>query len=84
MRRSKDIYDRDKWVKGLTVLLQSKNYGLLLSACALLLGTISLHGYGGYESFIDPLLNIQRNINDHADSYYYYMTPCPWLQIKVY
>ncbi len=45
MRRQKDIYDRDRWVKGIKVLLQSTNYGLLLSSCALLLGTLTLFGH---------------------------------------
>jgi len=24
-----------------------------------------------------------QNINEYAQDYYYYMTPCPWLQIKI-
>jgi len=84
MRRQKDIYDRDRWIYGIGVLLKSTNYGLLLSSCALLLGTITLFGHNGYEHFIEPLVKILRNINDHATDYYYYMTPCPWLQIKIY
>ena len=49
-----------------------------------MLGTINLFGPDGYEQFIHPLLKILRNINDYATDYYYYMTPCPWLQIKIY
>jgi len=49
-----------------------------------MLGTIQIFGPDGYEQFMLPLLKILRNINDHATDYYYYMTPCPWLQIKIY
>lgn len=45
MRRQKDIYDKEKWINGFKFLLKSKNYGLLLSSCALLLGTINMYGH---------------------------------------
>jgi hypothetical protein len=37
-----------------------------------------------YQQFIPVLLQLLRNINDNAKDYYYYMTPCPWLQVKIF
>lgn len=32
---------------------------------------------------VSLLIKILQNINVHATDYFYYQTPCPWLQVKV-
>lgn len=54
-----------------------------MSACALIHGTISIMGRDGFNELVPILIKILSNINAHATDYYYYMTPCPWLQIKI-
>jgi vesicle coat complex subunit len=49
LRRHKQIYDKQRWIEGLQVLLKCNNYGLLLSAVSLLRGTIKIVGTDGYE-----------------------------------
>lgn len=79
LRRHKQLYNQEKWIEGLQVLLKCTNYGLLLSAMSLFKGTIKIVGPEGYECLLPQLVFILRNIKDHAQDYYYYMTPCPWL-----
>ena len=83
LRREKQIYDKDLWVQGLHGLLKSTNYGLLLSACSLMKGTIKMFGHEGFESLVPQLVIILSHIQEYAQDYYYYMTPCPWLQVKI-
>lgn len=49
MRKSRDIYNEKVWIDGFKYLLTSTNLGLLLSTCALMLGTIRMKGHSGYE-----------------------------------
>lgn len=56
--------------------------GLLLSGMSLVLTTISTFGRQGYEEIIPLIIQKMANISKYAQDYYYYMTPCPWLQIK--
>jgi AP-2 complex subunit alpha len=73
----------EKWAKGFVDLLENKNYGLLLSACSLIHGVIGTMGRSGFERIPAKLIVIMSKINDYSQDYYYYMTPCPWLQIKI-
>lgn len=52
LRRQKLIYQPVIWVEGMQSLLQSTNYGLLLSACSLLKTTILMFGYEQYVGLI--------------------------------
>ena len=52
LRRQKLIYQPSIWVEGMQSLLQSTNYGLLLSACSLLKTTILMFGYEQYVGLI--------------------------------
>jgi len=70
-------------MNGFRTLLTSTNYGMLLSATALLYGTITIMGREGFGDLVPQLIKILANINQHATDYYYYMTVCPWLQIKI-
>lgn len=79
IRRDKSIYDFQKFLVGFENLFSSTNYGLLLSSCSLLHAVIQIFGHQGYESLISKLVLIMQNINDYAQDYFYYMTPCPWL-----
>lgn len=79
MRRNREIYDQKVWIEGFKYIFTSMNLGLLLSATALMLGTIRLKGPHGYEPFIGPLIHILKTMPEHAQEYHYYMTPCPWL-----
>lgn len=83
LKRSKAFYNQSHWLQGFKDLLANTNYGLLMSACALINGTILAMGPSGFESLVSPLIKILTNINAHATDYFYYQTPCPWLQIKV-
>jgi len=40
-------------------------------------------GPQGFHVHIPQLISILNNINQHSQDYYYYMTPCPWLQVKI-
>ena len=62
LRREKAIYDKELWVEGLHSLLKSTNYGLLLSACSLMKGTIKLFGHDGFESLVPQLVVILSHI----------------------
>ena len=83
LRRQKLIYKPDIWVEGMHSLLSSTNYGLLLSACSLLLTTIKMFGPEQYVSLTPQLVTILSDMQKYAQDYYYYMTPCPWLQCKI-
>lgn len=78
-KRNRSIYDYEKWHQGFIQLMNSQNYGLLLSTCALINGTISVIGRQGYEDLVPKFIKILANINQYATDYFYYMTPCPWL-----
>lgn len=52
LRRYKQLYNKDKWIEGISDLLKCTNYGLLLSAMSLLKGTIKIVGPEGYEVLI--------------------------------
>lgn len=54
-----------------------------MSATALIHGTISIMGREGFGDLVPILIKTLSNINMHAADYYYYMTACPWLQIKI-
>ena len=84
MRKDESIYDYQTWMDGFSYLLTSNNLGLLLSTTTLMLGTIKLKGAQGFDQFIGPLINIFKKMHDYAQEYFYYMTPCPWLQIKIF
>lgn len=64
-------------------MLKESNYGVLLSTMALLNGILEIFGRGGYEEVVSPLITRLSNIAKDSDDYRYYMTPCPWLQIKI-
>lgn len=40
-------------------------------------------GREGFDSLVPLLIKILSNINAYAQDYYYYMTSCPWLQVKI-
>ena len=63
--------------------MKEKNYGLLLTSITLLKGIIEIEGPHRYASLAGPLINRLMNMHQHAHDYYYYMTPCPWLQIRI-
>ena len=46
-------------------------------------GSIKLFGHEGYEGLVPQLVVILSHIQEYAQDYYYYMTPCPWLQVKI-
>jgi AP-2 complex subunit alpha len=39
-------------------------------------------GRQGFQEIVPLIIKILIRINDHSQDYFYYMTPCPWLQIK--
>jgi len=45
--------------------------------------TIQLVGPDAYSPALQQLVFVLENIKEHANNYYYYMTPCPWLQVKI-
>jgi len=53
-------------------LLNQKNYGLLLSACALIHGTIVATGREGFEGVVPKLIRLLQKIPDFATDYLYY------------
>jgi AP-2 complex subunit alpha len=81
-KRNKAIFSEEVWVQGFKDLLSNTNYGLLMSACSLIQGTVLVMGRPGFDAVVHPLIKILSNINSHATDYYYYQTACPWLQIK--
>ena len=54
-----------------------------MSACSLIQGTLTIMSRSGFEELVPILIKILSSISQHATDYYYYMTPCPWLQIRV-
>ena len=64
-------------------LLQQRNYGVLLSACSLIHYTISQIGFQHFLEIPPLLIEILKKIADYGQDYMYYLTPCPWLQIKI-
>lgn len=82
-KRNRDIFKREVWADAFeNELLIQKNYGLLLSACALIHGTLITMGTEGFEGCVSRLVFILSRIHDFATDYLYYRTPSPWLQIK--
>ena len=83
-RRNQSICDVAVWSGAFKDdLLIQKNYGLLLSACSLIHGTVLVKGRDGFEGVVPKLIRILQRIHDYATDYLYYRTPSPWLQIKV-
>ena len=83
MRRQKLIYKPEIWVEGMHSLLSATNNGLLLSACSLLKTTIQMFGPESYVGLMPRLVGVLADMQKYAQDYYYYMTPCPWLQVKI-
>jgi len=83
LRRQPSIYHEEAFKAGFSTILRSTNFGLLLSACSLLYVTIQLVGPEAYSPALQQLVFVLENIKEHANNYYYYMTPCPWLQVKI-
>jgi len=87
LKRKKSLFNEKSWPAGLYQLLASKNFGLLLAGCSLLQGVINLHGaevFGEYaESLVLRLIYKMNQMKADGKDYYYYMTPCPWLQIMI-
>lgn len=82
-KRNRDIFNREVWADAFeNELLVQKNYGLLLSACGLIYGTLISKGVEGFEGCINKIIYILSRIHDYATDYLYYRTPSPWLQIK--
>ena len=82
-RRDRSIYDIDSWLKGFKFLLGQKHKGILMSTCSLIQGVVSIMGREGLHDLVPSLTSVLQNIGSHAEDYYYYKTPCPWLQVKV-
>ena len=53
-------------------LLNQKIYGLLLSACGLIHGTILAQGREGFEGVVPKLIRLLHKIHDFATDYLYY------------
>ena len=70
-------------MEGITGLLNQNNYGLLLSSCALLKTSITMFGNENFVPLMPQLVTILSDIQKYSQDYYYYMTPCPWLQVKI-
>lgn len=81
-KRDKGIYNYEIWLQGFKDLLLNTNYGLLMSACSLIHGVITVVSRSGFEQLVHQLIRILANINANATDYFYYQTPCPWLQVK--
>ncbi len=79
-KRNPNVFDRAVWAGAFRDdLLNQKNYGLLLSACALMYGTILKMGRDGFEGIVPKLISLLQKIHDYATDYLYYRTPSPWL-----
>jgi len=82
-KRDKEVFKKDVWADAFeNELLLQKNYGLLLSACGLIYGTLISQGTEGFEGCIPKVIYILSRIHDFSTDYLYYRTPSPWLQIK--
>lgn len=82
-KRNRDVFNREVWAEALeNELLTQKNYGLLLSACGLIHGTLITMGTEGFEGIVSKLIFILSRIHDYSTDYLYYRTPSPWLQVK--
>jgi len=42
-----------------------------------------MFGYEAFVGVIPQLVQILSDMQKYAQDYYYYMTPCPWLQVKI-
>ena len=83
LKRNKNIMEREVWARSFRDVLESKNYGVLLSGTGLILGTMLIHGIQGFDDTVPKLIMIMQRIHDYSTDYLYYLTPCPWLQIRV-
>lgn len=82
-KKNHEIYNREIWADAYqNELLVQKNYGVLLSACGLIHGTLVSMGTEGFEGIVPKLIYILSRIDDYSTDYLYYRTPSPWLQIK--
>jgi AP-2 complex subunit alpha len=82
-KRNREVFNREVWADAFeNELLTQKNYGLLLSACGLVHGTLISMGVDGFEGCVPKLIYILSRIHEYATDYLYYRTPSPWLQIK--
>jgi len=79
LKRNRSIYKGERWVRGFNHLLKQEDKGLLLSACSLLLGTINIVGRNDFHSLVPLIVQNLAHVDQNAQNYYYYMTPCPWL-----
>ena len=44
---------------------------------------ISVMGRSAFTSLVPLIIDQLTSINKNAQDYFYYMTPCPWLQVKL-
>ena len=82
-RRHPKYFNTASWPDGIAKNLREKNYGLLLTSVTLLKGLVEIEGPDRYLTLAGPLVHRLSNMHQHAHDYYYYMTPCPWLQIRI-
>ena len=82
-RRNRSIYNQEQWAYGFKFLLHQKHKGILMSTCSLLTGVITIMGREGLYDLVPLIINALQTIDSNSEDYYYYKTPCPWLQVKL-
>lgn len=82
-RRNRSIYNQEQWAYGFKFLLHQKHKGILMSTCSLLSGVITIMGREGLYDLVPLIINCLQTIDSNSEDYYYYKTPCPWLQVKL-
>jgi len=55
-RRNRSIYDQPKWLAGFKVLFAQKHKGILMSACSLLSGVVSIMGRDGLYELVPSII----------------------------
>lgn len=54
-----------------------------MSTCSLISGVVSIMGREGLYDIVGQLIHLLATIDSNSEDYFYYKTPCPWLQVKV-
>lgn len=54
-----------------------------MATCSLITGCVSIMGREGLYALVPSLISVLQTIDKDASDYFYYKTPCPWLQVKV-
>jgi AP-2 complex subunit alpha len=84
-RRSAECVPQEDFPPKLIALLDDPNLGVVTSVSALLLGIVS-HSITGYEDAPAKAIHLLAKLafsKERKSVYRYYLTLCPWLQVKL-